>query len=50
VVSEKIFVCRFQTKEKEETVTLFTDKGEMVGEILVTSSGIKSRDSFIYNR
>jgi hypothetical protein len=50
VVSEQIFVCRFQTKEKEETVTLFTDKGETVGEILVTSSGIRSRDSSVYSR
>jgi hypothetical protein len=31
MASKKIFVCRFQTKEKEEIVTLFIDKGEMVG-------------------
>jgi hypothetical protein len=49
VVSELIFLSvDFRQKRKEETVTLFTGKGETVGEILMTSSGIRSRVLMLY--
>jgi hypothetical protein len=43
LVSKLNFVCRFQTKEKEETATLFINKGEAEGEIFMTTDGIRSR-------